>query len=128
MKKFEADPRVTFTRQRADISFDLGRRFDKILISFVIHGFPHEVRKAVIENVHKHLKPGGTFLMLDFAEFDMGKMPFHHRFIFKTIECKYAFDFIAKDWKEILGTYGFANFTETFYLKNYIRLLKTIKN
>ena len=127
MKKFEADQRVTFTRQRADISFDLGHPFDKILISFVIHGFPHEVRKTVIENVHKHLKPGGTFMMLDFAEFDMGEMPFHHRFIFKTIECKYAFDFIKKDWKKILGDSGFEGFSETFYLKKYIRLLKAVK-
>ena len=128
MEKFSDDTRAQFIRQRADTPFDLGHQFDKILISFVIHGFPHEVRKTVIENVLKHLKPGGIFLMLDFSEFDMKKMPFHHRFIFKTIECKYAFDFIEKDWKEILGTYGFANFTETFYLKNYIRLLKAIKN
>lgn len=127
VKKFEADPRVTFNRQRADIHFNLGQQYDKILISFVIHGFPHEVRKTVIENVRKHLKPGGTFLILDFAEFDMKKMPFHHRAIFKSIECKYAFDFIEKDWKEILGTYGFGNFAEILYFKKYVRLIKAIK-
>ena len=126
-KKFSDEPRTQFIRQRADIPFNLDKQFDKILISFVIHGFPHEVRKIVIDNIFKHLKPGGTFLMLDFSEFDMKKMPFHHRFLFKTIECKYAFDFIEKDWKNILGENSFIDFTESFYFMNYVRLLKAVK-
>ncbi len=126
-RNFSGDKRVRFIRQRADIPFDLQQQFDKILISFVIHGFPHEVRKTVINNVYNHLKPGGSFYMLDFSEFNMAKMPVHHRFVFKTIECKYAFDFIEKDWKHILSEYGFADFTETFFLKKYVRLLKAAK-
>ncbi len=126
-KNFLDDKRVKFINQRTDIPFDLGQQFDKVLISFVIHGFPHEVRKTVIANVFKHLKPGGIFLMLDFSEFDMKKMPFHHRFLFKSIECKYAFDFIEKDWKNILGENNFIDFTETLYFRNYIRLLKAVK-
>ena len=126
-KNFSDDKRVKFINQRTDIPFDLGQQFDKVLISFVIHGFPHEVRKTVIGNVFKHLKPGGTFLMLDFSEFDMKKMPFHHRFLFKSIECKYAFDFIEKDWKNILGENNFIDFTESFYFRNYVRLLKAVK-
>jgi len=55
-------------------------------------------------------------------------MPFHHRFIFKKIECKYAFDFIKRDWKHILkDDYGFDNFKESFYFKNYVRLLRAEK-
>jgi len=66
----------------------LGQQFDKILISFVIHGFPHEIRKTVIQNIlnHFHLKQVGSFFMLDFSEFNMAEMPPLHRFIFKTIE------------------------------------------
>ena len=124
--KFKNDPRVNFVRQRADIPFDLGERFDKILISFVIHGFPHEVRLKVLENVTRHLKPGGEFFILDFAEFDMAEMPGFHRFVFKTIECKYAFDFIERDWKDILTGFGFDNFHEKLYMKKYVRLLKAV--
>lgn len=126
-KRFKNDTRLWFTKQRADIPFDLGQHFDKILISFVIHGFPHEVRKTVIKNVYNHLKPGGSFFILDFSEFNMAEMPALHRFIFKTIECKYAFDFIEKDWKKILSENGFSNFEETFYMKKYARLLKAVK-
>ena len=126
-QKFLNDKRVRFIRQRADIPFDLGQQFDKILISFVIHGFPHEVRKTVIKNIYNHLKPGGSFFILDFSEFNMAEMPVLHRFVFKTIECKYAFDFIEKDWKLILIENGFSDFKETFYMKKYVRLLKAVK-
>ncbi len=125
--KFDGKPNVTFINQRIDQPFTLEEKFDKVFISFVIHGFPHEVRNTVIQNAFNNLKPGGAFYILDFAEFDMKKMPAHHRFIFKKIECKYAFDYIERDWKEILTTTGFSNFEESFYLKNYVRLLKAVK-
>ena len=119
---------IKFINKRIDQPFELDQKFDKIFISFVIHGFPHEIRKIIINNAYNHLKAGGTFNILDFAEFDMKKIPIHHRIIFKKIECKYAFDFIARDWKLILKEYGFNNFKESFYFKNYVRLLKAEKN
>ena len=119
---------IKFYNKRIDKPFTLDEKFDKVFISFVIHGFPNEVRSTVIKNAYDSLKPGGIFNILDFAEFDMDKMPFHHRFIFKKIECKYAFDFIERDWKHILKSdWGFDGFKENFYLKNYVRLLKTEK-
>ena len=45
----------------------------------------------------------------------------------KAFECKYAFDFIKKDWKKILEMYCFTDFKEVFYCKNYIRLLMAAK-
>jgi hypothetical protein len=44
-----------------------------------------------------------------------------------TYECKYVFDFIKRDWKEILHDYDFGNFAEHFYLRKYVRLLKAVK-
>ncbi|MCD4791423.1 MAG: class I SAM-dependent methyltransferase [Bacteroidales bacterium] len=118
---------INFINKRIDQPFELDQKFDKVFISFVIHGFPHEIRKIIIKNAYNNLKPGGTFNILDFAEFDMNKMPFHHRFIFKKIECKYAFDFIERDWKSILKGYGFNEFIESYYFKKYVRLLKAEK-
>ena len=127
MEKFSGDTRAGFIRQRADISFELSQQFDKILISFVIHGFPHEVRKTVIGNAYNHLKPGGAFIILDFGEFKLKEIPAFHRFVFKTIECKYAFDYVERDWKDILKTFGFDDFKEDLYFKKYVRLLKAYK-
>jgi demethylmenaquinone methyltransferase/2-methoxy-6-polyprenyl-1,4-benzoquinol methylase len=127
-KKHEADERIEFRRQRVDVPFDLGQKYDRVLISFVIHGFPHEVREAILQNAYTHLKPGGKLTILDFAEFRLEDMPYHHRFIFKTVECVYAFDYIGRDWKAILETFHFTNPAEKHYFMNYARLLTARKN
>lgn len=126
-KRFKNDDRITFHNQRVDVPFELNRKFNKIFIGFVIHGFPHEVRHIVIQNAMNHLEEGGSFYILDFSEFEMKSMPFHHRTIFKAVECKYAFDYIKHNWKSILLKQGFKDFTEKFYLKKYMRLLQSIK-
>ncbi|MBA7540539.1 2-methoxy-6-polyprenyl-1,4-benzoquinol methylase, mitochondrial [subsurface metagenome] len=128
ISKFINDKRIEFINRRIDQPFNLQKTYDKVFISFVIHGFPHEVRNNVIQNTYNHLKPGGSFHILDFAEFDMDKIPGLHRFIFKKIECTYAFDFIKRDWKDILKVYGFGTFYEHFYFKSYVRLLHAEKN
>ena len=127
LRKFKDHSNITFANQRIDQLFDLKQQFDIVFISFVIHGFPHEIRSTVIQNALNHLKSGGAFYILDFAEFDMDKMPAHHRYIFKKVECKYAFDYIERDWKTILKEARFADFEESFYLKKYVRLLKAVK-
>lgn len=127
LSKFQENKQVSFVNQRIDQAFDLGRKFDVIFISFVIHGFPHQVRQIVIQNVLNHLKPGGRFVILDYSEFKMSDMPAHHRFVFKSVECKYAFDYIEHDWKKILKEAGFSSFKESFYLKKYVRLLQAFK-
>ena len=125
--RFKSDNRVEFINQRIDQPLNLQKTYDKVFISFVIHGFPNEVRAAVIKNAFDHLKPGGAFFILDFAEFDIDEMPGLHRFIFKKVECIYAFDYIKRDWKDILKGYGFENFTEHLHLRKYVRLLKAVK-
>lgn len=126
--RFAGDKRLSFRQQRIDIPLDVQDTFDIVFISFVIHGFPNEVRNAIIENAKKHLKPGGHFVILDFAEFDMDKMPAVHRWVFKKVECPYAFDFIKKDWKQILNKLGFETASERLYFKKYVRLLTTFKS
>jgi ubiquinone/menaquinone biosynthesis C-methylase UbiE len=118
---------VAFKNQRIDLPFSLEDKFDKVFISFVLHGFPHEVRERIINNAYENLKTGGTFWILDFNEFAVIDMPFYFRIPFLAIECPYAFDFIERDWKKILEKTGFNNFTERLYLKSYVRLLAARK-
>ena len=114
---------VEYRNQRVDIPFKEKNLFDTVFMSFVLHGFPHEVRPKVLQNIFNNLKPGGRFSLLDFSHFKLKDMPFHHRALFKTFECKYAFDFVERDWKQILTESGFGNFTEHFWFKKYVRLL-----
>jgi len=126
-KKCKNYKNVTFKNQRIDLPLSLEDKFDKVFISFVLHGFPIEVRETIINNAYKNLKSGGTFWILDFNEFSLKDMPFYYRIPFVTIECPYAVDFIERDWKNILQKPGFQNFKETFYIKSYVRLLEAQK-
>ena len=101
--------------------------FDKVFISFVLHGFPQEARDKIISNAFKALKRGGEFFILDYNEFLLNEIPFYLRIAFKFIECPYAFDFIEKNWKKILSFHGFNDFKEHLFFSNYIRLLKGVK-
>ncbi len=127
MEKCKDKPGAVFVRQRIDIPFDLKRKYDKVFISFVLHGFPQEVREVVIRNAFNHLKEGGSFHILDYGEFDLQKAPFYARFVFRKIECKYAFDYIGRDWKTILKEAGFTRFEEHKLAGRYARMLTAYK-
>ena len=118
---------VAFKNQRIDLPLSLEDKFDKVFISFVLHGFPQQVRETIINNAYENLKTGGLFWILDFNEFALMDMPFYYRIPFVTIECPYAFDFIGRDWKKILKKSGFNNFIERLYIKSYVRLLAARK-
>jgi ubiquinone/menaquinone biosynthesis C-methylase UbiE len=120
-------PNITIINARIDRDLVYEDYFDKVFISFVLHGFPQEARKQIIRNALKSLKLGGGFFILDYNEFSMEEMPFYLRIAFKLIECTYAFDFIKRDWKRILGAHDFGDFEEFFFFKDYVRLLAAKK-
>jgi len=113
--------------QRIDQPFELEKKYDKVFISFVLHGFPFDVQKQIIQNAYNALKKDGEFIILDFNEFLIDKIPLYFRIPFKIIECKYAFEYVERDWKYILSEFGFSKFSETLFLKKHIRLLKAKK-
>ncbi len=120
-------PNARVINKRIDQELEYKEFFDRAFISFVLHGFPQEARKQIIRNAFKALKKGGEFFILDYNEFSLRDMPFYLRIPFKSIECPYAFDFIERDWENILSGEGFGNFEEYLFFKDYIRLLKAEK-
>ena len=126
-KKCSGYPNVEFRRQRIDVPFSLDKKYDRVFISFVIHGFPHEVREIIIKNAYDNLVEGGVFSILDFGEFKLDELPFYIRIPFMKVECKYAFDFVERNWTEILADRGFGNFRNVPFFKGYVRLLNAVK-
>ncbi|MEA1986456.1 MAG: class I SAM-dependent methyltransferase [Candidatus Marinimicrobia bacterium] len=118
---------INIKYQRIDQPFELDKKYDKVFISFVFHGFPFEIQKNIIQNAFNNLKNDGEFIILDFGHFDTETTPFYFRIPFKAIECKYAFEYTKRDWKKILSEYGFEKFEENLFLGKYIRLLKAKK-
>jgi ubiquinone/menaquinone biosynthesis C-methylase UbiE len=120
-------PNIRIINARIDQNLVFKNSFDKVFISFVLHGFPQKARNMIIRNAYKALKEGGEFFILDYNEFSLSKIPFYQRIYFKMIECPYAFDFIERDWKKILWLEGFNNFWQYLVFGNYLRLLKGVK-
>ena len=113
--------------QRIDKPLPYENEFDKVFISFVLHGFPQEIRRKIIRNAFKVLKKQGEFFILDYNEFSIKEMPLYLKIPFKLIECPYAFDFIEKNWQKILAEEGFNHFEKHLFFRNYLRLLKGVK-
>jgi len=113
--------------QRIDKPLPYENEFDKVFISFVLHGFPHNVRRQIIRNAFRALKKQGEFFILDYNEFSIKEIPFYLKIPFKLIECPYAFDFVEKNWQKILTEEGFNHFEKHLFFHGYIRLLKGVK-
>ena len=126
-KKCSDFPNTNIIKSRIDEPLPFKEEFDKVFISFVFHGFPQSKREVIIKNSFKALKGGGSFLILDYNKFSFNNSPFYVKIFFKFIECPYAFDFIKRDWKKILSSYGFGEFEEYFFFGKYVRLLKAVK-
>jgi ubiquinone/menaquinone biosynthesis C-methylase UbiE len=100
--------------------------FDKVFISFTLHGFKQENRIKIIENANKALKKEGKFFILDYNEFDLFKKPAYVRALF-GLECDLARDYIKRNWRKIWKELGFSVQNEHLYFMNLIRLLELKK-
>lgn len=81
-------------RIERDLPFE--DEFDKVFISFALHGFKQKDRIKIIENVNKVLKKRGKFFILDYNEFDLSKEPFYIKVLFR-LECDLASDYIKRN-------------------------------
>ena len=117
-------PYIRLEDRRVDEPLPFKNEFDLVFISFVLHGFVQEKRDMIIQNALKALKPGGRFAILDYNNFNIDKSPFYIKFAIRKLECPLAEDFIKRDTKKMLESYGFGDFIETYYFNNYIRLLQ----
>ncbi len=122
-EKFPGSDNVRIERRRVDRELPYESEFDKVFTSFVFHGLPHDSRLKLLENARRSLKDEGRFYILDYGDFELSEMPFFIREPFKLLECKYAFDYLKRDWYSILGEEGFDVVDSKRYYRNFARLL-----
>jgi len=120
-------PKVIFKKQRIELSLPYKKEFDKVFISFVLHGFEDDQKVGIISNAYQTLKVGGSFYILDYAEFDIDRMWFPLRWAFARWECRLAVEFLKLDIKRMLCAQGFTGVKEEFFLRGHLRLLKMVK-
>ncbi|MEA3351581.1 MAG: methyltransferase domain-containing protein [Chloroflexota bacterium] len=121
-RRFADLPHVTIKNQHIDEPLSYENEFDKVFISFVMHGFIQEDREKIIANAQRALRPGGEFIILDYNEFNLGSSPWPVRFVFK-MECPLATDFVGRDFQAILRKQGFDEFRVHPHYFGYVRLL-----
>lgn len=125
-RRFADHPYITIENRRIEESLPYQGEFDKVFISFVLHGFIQEDRLKIIANAQHALRPGGEFIILDYNEFDLKQSPWTVRFVFK-MECPLATDFIGRDLQAILREQGFDEFRVHSHYLGYVRLLAARK-
>jgi len=127
LKKTAAHDNLILEDRRIDEPLPYENEFDHVFISFVLHGFVQEKRDAIIANAYRALKPGGSFDILDYNNFDVDRAPGWIRFAIRKVECPLAEDFIRRDTREMLEKHGFGEFSQKEFLKGHLRLLRARK-
>jgi ubiquinone/menaquinone biosynthesis C-methylase UbiE len=118
---------ISFRKQRVELPLTYKEEFDKVFISFTLHGFEDDQKVEIIRNAYQALKPRGSFHVLDYAEFDIDKMWFPLRRAFTRWECQLAVEFLKLDIKGMVRNQGFTDVKEEFFLRGYLRLLSAVK-
>ena len=118
---------INFEKLRIELPLAYKEEFDKVFISFTLHGFEDDQKVGIIHNAYQALKPGGTFHVLDYAEFDIDRMWFPLRWAFARWECQLAMEFLKLDIKGMIRTQGFTDVKEEFFLRGHLRLLSAVK-
>jgi len=126
-KRCQSYPNIEFREQRIETPLTYQQEFDKVFISFVLHGFEDAQKLKIIRNASQALKPGGVFCVLDCNEFNLERLWFPLRWGFIRGECQLALEFLRLDLKGMLSSQGFTSFEEELFLRGHVRLLKAPK-
>jgi len=126
-KRCQSYPNIEFREQRIETPLTYQQEFDKVFISFVLHGFEDAQKLKIIRNAYQALKPGGVFCVLDYNEFNLERLWFPLRWGFIRGECQLALEFLRLDLKGMLSSQGFTSFEEELFLRGHVRLLKAAK-
>ncbi|MCD6344691.1 MAG: class I SAM-dependent methyltransferase, partial [Anaerolineae bacterium] len=127
-RRFSHSTNVAFEKRRVEKPLPHDAEFNKVFISFVLHGLIQEDRLGVLANAYRALRPGGRFLILDYAEFEPEQSILPVRFAFRQLECPLATDFVRRNWQSLLREAGFASFRVQKYYFGYVRLLEAQKD
>ncbi len=125
-RRFADHPYIYIKNQHIEEPLPYRNEFDKVFISFVIHGFIQEDRLKIIANARRALHPGGEFIILDYNEFNLNQSPWPVRLAFKA-ECPLATDFIGRNLQAVLAEQGFDAFRVHLHYMGYVRLLSARK-
>jgi len=116
-------PRISFVEQRIEQPLPFTEEFDKVFISFVLHGFEDEDKRRIIANAQQALRQDSTLWILDYNEFNLENVYWPLQWLFRHFECELAAEFLRLNLKEMVAGGGFGDFISHEFLHGYVRLL-----
>jgi demethylmenaquinone methyltransferase/2-methoxy-6-polyprenyl-1,4-benzoquinol methylase len=122
-RKAARNPRIRPLELSIDGGLPFREEFDKVVLFFVLHGFPQPCRERILKNALRALKPGGTVHLLDWNRMDLARRGPLLRLFFRYVECDQASDFITRDAGAMLRAAGFENLHGTLYARGLLRML-----
>jgi len=122
-RRCECYPQISFVEQRIEQLLPFTEEFDKIFISFVLHGFEDEDKRRIIANARNALKQNGSLWILDYNEFDLEKVYWPLQWLFRHLECELATEFLQLDLAQMVAEGGLKPFVSHKFLRGYVRLL-----
>jgi ubiquinone/menaquinone biosynthesis C-methylase UbiE len=120
-------PNARYGEERIEKPLPYENEFDRVFISFVLHGFEDTQKREIIRNAHRALKPNGLFCIFDYNEFELGRLWSPIRYVFTHAECQLASEFLTLDLRRMLSDEGFTSFEEDLFARGHLRLLKAGK-
>jgi demethylmenaquinone methyltransferase/2-methoxy-6-polyprenyl-1,4-benzoquinol methylase len=126
-RKCGAFPNIRLDARRIEQPLPYRGDFDKVFLSFVLHGFPRKERESILANASTALRKGGTLHIFDWNEMDLRKEGIVFRFFMRFVECPEARDFVRGDLETRLGAHGLAVTSRVFYYRSRVRLLTAKK-
>lgn len=126
-RRCERYPQMTLLKRRIEQPLPFAEEFDKVFLSFVLHGFEDEDKRRIIANARKALRHGGSLWILDYNEFDLEKTWWPLRGLFTHFECELATEFLKLNLKRTLAEAGFGHFVSHEFLRGYLRLFAAQK-
>lgn len=107
----DADLEITFRQALAqDTGYD-SDSFDSVLSYLLFHETPKETFEGILKEMHRIIRPGGTFCIFDFPNSAGVQLPAAQRFLIdydSKNNCEpYSLDFVACDFRSMLESAGF---------------------
>ncbi len=122
-RRCDGHPQIRFVRRRIEQPLPFAEEFDKVFLSFILHGLQDADKRRTIANARKALRPRGRLWILDYNEFDLERMPWPLRWLFTHLECELASEFLELDLGHMLAEAGFGDLISHELLRGYVRLL-----
>jgi ubiquinone/menaquinone biosynthesis C-methylase UbiE len=107
----DAELEICFRQGLAQDTKYADGHFDSVLAYLLFHETPKDTFEGIVSEMHRILRPGGTFCIFDFPNNDGEVLPPAVRYLIEydsRNNCEpYSLDFVACDFKKMLEDAGF---------------------